>query len=116
MPENFADKENVVLVYTTFPDCTSAKHVGGELVDRGLAACVNILPGMVSIYRWRGARETSEEVVIIIKTRAGRADEVVSEVERLHPYDTPAIVTLAASGGSQGYADWIREMTAPKLE
>ncbi len=101
-----------VLVYTTFPDITSAKRVGGELVDRGLAACVNILPEMVSIYKWEGARETSEEVVAIIKTRQAKTAAVVGEVERLHPYDTPAVLTFPASGGSQAYIDWIRKMSS----
>ena len=105
-------EENASLVYTTFPDITSAKRIGGELVDRGLAACINILPGMVSIYQWEGARETSEEVVVIIKTRQGRAEEVVGEVERLHPYDTPAVLTFVANGGSRAYIDWIRAMSS----
>lgn len=105
-------EENAVLVYTTFPDITSAKRIGGELVDRRLAACINILPGMVSIYQWEGARETSEEVVAIIKTQEGRVEEVIAEIERLHPYDTPAVLTFPASGGSSAYIDWIRSMTA----
>ncbi|KUO67243.1 MAG: hypothetical protein APF80_07115 [Alphaproteobacteria bacterium BRH_c36] len=114
MPDNPQDKENVVLVYTTFPDSTSAKQVGGELVGQGIAACVNILPGMVSLYCWQGVPETGEEVVMIIKTRAGRVDDLVREVERRHPYETPAILTFAANGGSQAYIDWIRQMTSPK--
>ncbi|MBU1212378.1 MAG: divalent-cation tolerance protein CutA [Alphaproteobacteria bacterium] len=112
--DNPQDNDNVVLVYTTFPDSTSAKQVGGELVGQGLAACVNILPGMVSLYRWQGVLETSDEVVMIIKTRAGRVDDLVREVERRHPYDTPAVLTFAASGGSPAYIDWIRQMTTPQ--
>jgi len=104
-------EENACLVYTTFPDMASAKRVGGELVDRRLVACTNILPGMISIYQWEGAREMSEEVVVIFKTREGRVGEVVSEIERLHPYDTPAVLTFPASGGSAGYIAWIHEMS-----
>lgn len=108
------EKDNAVLVYTTFPDMTSAKRIGGELVDRGLAACVNILPGMVSVYRWEGARETAEEVVVIFKTREARAGEAVAEIERLHPYEVPAVLTFTVDGGSKGYIAWIREMTSPE--
>ncbi len=102
------------IVYTTFPDFQSAKRVGGELVERHHAACVNILNGMTSVYRWEGKLETGEEVVMIIKTTAARVDEVIAEVEKLHPYDTPAVLSWQATGGSQGYIDWIGEMTSAK--
>lgn len=100
-----------IMVYTTFPDFTSAKRVGGELVEKQWAACVNILGGMTSVYRWEGKLETSEEVVMIIKTTAARADGVVAEVEKLHPYDTPAVLSWQATGGSRAFIDWIGEMT-----
>lgn len=103
--------DNAILVYTTFPDMTSAKRIGGELVERGLAACVNILPGMVSVYKWEGKQETSEEVVVIFKTREACAEEAVGEIERLHPYDVPAVLAFRVDGGSQDYIAWIREMT-----
>lgn len=106
-----SENESVVLVYTTFPDMAAAKRIGGELVDRGLAACINILPGMVSIYIWENARETSEEVVVIFKTRHARTNELIAEIERQHPYDTPAILTFEASGGAKSYLEWICEMT-----
>lgn len=105
-------EDTPVLVYTTFPDITSAKSIGGELVDRQLAACVNILPGMVSVYRWEGARETSEEVVMIIKTRSALAGDVTREVEARHPYDTPAVLVFETIGGSAPYMDWIAAMTS----
>ncbi|MEQ8823658.1 MAG: divalent-cation tolerance protein CutA [Filomicrobium sp.] len=100
------------LVYTTFPEIASAKRVGGQLVEAGLAACVNIQGGMTSIYRWEGKLETSEEVVMIIKTSSSCTDEVIKTVEQLHPYDTPAVLAWPATGGSDGYVDWIHEMTA----
>ncbi|MBU2581170.1 MAG: divalent-cation tolerance protein CutA [Alphaproteobacteria bacterium] len=103
--------DNAVLVYTTFPDITSAKRIGGELVDRGLVACVNIIPAMVSIYRWEGKLEQSDEVVAIFKTREARTEDVVREIEQFHPYDVPAVLTFKADGGSAGYLSWIREMT-----
>lgn len=102
------------IVYTTFPDFQSAKQVGGELVEQHYAACVNILKGMTSVYRWEGKLETGEEAVMIIKTTATCVDEVIAMVEKLHPYETPAVLSWPATGGSQGYMDWIGEMTAPK--
>lgn len=111
-----AGEDGAVLVYTTFPDLASAKRIGGELVDRGLAACINILPGMLSIYHWEGVRETSEEVVVIFKTRPQRVDEVIGEVERMHPYDTPAVLTFPASGGSKAYIEWICKMSSASDE
>ena len=101
-----------IMVYTTFPDFTSAKRIGGELVENRKAACVNILNGMTSVYSWEGKLETSEEVVMIVKTTSARADEVVAMVEELHPYDTPAILSWPVNGGSKGFIDWIAEMTA----
>ncbi len=100
-----------LMVYTTFPDITSAKRVGGELVDMGLVACVNILPGMVSIYSWEGKRETADEVVMIVKTQKTLADSVIREVTQRHPYDTPAVLSWEITGGAQAYIDWIEEMT-----
>ena len=101
-----------IIVYTTWPDISSAKRIAGEIVGMRLAACVNITPGMISVYRWQGQQETSEEVVMIIKTRAAQLEAVVSEVEARHPYDTPAIVSWPATGGSAAYADWIAQMTS----
>ena len=108
-----SEQETPVLVYTTFPDISSAKRIGGALVERRLAACVNILPGMLSIYRWEGALETSEEVVMIIKTSSAAAGDVIREVESLHPYETPAVLKIETNGGSRSYLDWIIAMTAP---
>ena len=74
------ENDKAVLVYTTFPSLEAAEEIGTALVDAGLAACVNILPGMVSIYVWNGARNRDTEVVMIIKTRAALAERVQHEV------------------------------------
>lgn len=96
-----------VLVYTTYPSLVEAEEAGGLLVEQGLAACVNILPGMRSIYRWQGKIERAEEVVMIVKTREGQKEAVAREVKRGHAYDTPAILFLPADGGDPTYIDWI---------
>src|SRR5262245_23386117 len=81
-----------VLVYSTFPSAAEAERVGSVLVDRGLAACVNIFGGMTAIYVWEGKRQRENEAAMIIKTRAGLADEVISETRKIHPYSNPALV------------------------
>ena len=96
-----------VLVYTTFARLDDAKRVGEVLVAARLAACVNIFPGMISIYEWQGARETADEVAMIIKTRRSLADAVLAETKRLHPYELPALLVLPTEGGSDEYCGWI---------
>jgi periplasmic divalent cation tolerance protein len=86
--------ERIVFVYTTYPSIVEAETAGRALVERKLAACVNILPGMISIYRWQGAVERGEEAVMIIKTRAALAEEVRAAVKEMHSYTTPAILVL----------------------
>jgi periplasmic divalent cation tolerance protein len=104
-----------VAVYVTFPDMAAAEAIGGEIVEAGLAACINILPQMRSIYRWKGGISRDDEVVGIFKTRQGRADEVVAAIEARHPYETPAIVVLPIAGGGSRYLAWIVDETAPAL-
>ena len=106
------DREDVVLVYSTFPDDTAARRLGGELVRRRYVACVNLIPGMRSIYRWRGEIAEDDEVVMIAKTRAGRAAEVVRAITEGHPYETPAVMVLPTVGGSSDYIGWILQETA----
>jgi periplasmic divalent cation tolerance protein len=105
------ENDKPVFIYSTFPTAESAEAAGGALVDRGLAACVNILPGMTSIYRWDGKRQRESEVVMIIKTVAGCAEEAIGEARRQHPYTNPALVVVPLAGGSADFLDWIREQT-----
>jgi periplasmic divalent cation tolerance protein len=96
-----------VLIYTTFPSVDDARRTGEALVAARLAACVNMFPGMISIFEWKGAREHASEVAMIIKTRAGLADQVMAETKRRHPYELPALLVLQTDGGSAEYCDWI---------
>jgi len=105
--------ERAVFVYTTYPSLVEAEKAGQSLVDSRLAACVNILPGMVSIYRWQGAVERAEEVVMIVKTRASLAEAVRAAVKAAHPYDTPAIVVLPVESVDERYFAWILAETGP---
>lgn len=101
------ENDKPVLIYSTFPDADCAQKVGADLVSRGLSACVNILPGMTSIYRWRGEVTTALEVVMLIKTRSGLVDGAVSAVREQHPYETAAILVVPVAGGSEPYLAWI---------
>ena len=100
-----------VLIYTTFPSLEEAKRVGDALVGARLAACINMFPGMVSIYEWKGAREVADEVAMIIKTRASLTEVVLEETKRLHPYELPALLVLPTDGGSAEYCGWILRET-----
>ena len=100
------------LVYTTYPSLVEAEKAGHSLVEAGLAACVNILPEMVSIFRWKGQLERGGEVVMIIKTRASLQNRVAATVRETHPFATPAIVFLPTAGGDKDYVSWIMEETA----
>ena len=102
--------ERMVLVYTTYPSIVEAEKAGRVLVERRLAACVNILPGMVSIYRWEGALERADEAVM---TRAALADAVSSAVKEMHPYETPAILVIPLEKVDPQYLAWMTAETTP---
>jgi periplasmic divalent cation tolerance protein len=105
------NNERAVFVYTTYPSIVEAERTGRELVEGRLCACVNILPGTVSLYRWQGAIERGDEVVMIIKTRAALAEAVRSAVRRMHPYTTPAILVLPIESVDPDYNSWIMAET-----
>src|SRR5215211_7930398 len=102
-----ASMERVVLVYTTYPSLVEAEKAGSAIVAQRLAACVNILPGMISHYWWQGKIERGEEIVMIVKTRAALAEAVGNAVKDSHSYTTPAIAVLPVTGGDSAYLGWI---------
>ena len=99
--------DRAVLVYTTYPSIVEAERAGRAIVEKRLAACVNILPGMVSHYWWQGAIERAEEVVMIFKTRASLAENVRAAVKETHSYDTPAIMVVPVEQVDADYHAWI---------
>ncbi len=106
--------EAAVIVYATFASLAEAEAIAGELVAMHLAACVNLIPGMRSVYRWQGLVEHGEEVVAIIKTRAALAERVVGLVRVLHSYTNPALVVVPTAGGSADFLAWITGETGPQ--
>ena len=101
--------ERAVLVYTTWPSIVEAERAGRAIVEKRLAACVNILPGMISHYWWEGTIERAEEAVMLVKTRASLAEVVRQAVKELHSYTTPAIMVLPAESVDADYYRWIVE-------
>jgi periplasmic divalent cation tolerance protein len=100
-------RDEPVLLYTTYPSLVEAEKSGLKIVEAGFAACVNIVPAMRSIYRWKGVVEAADEVVMFVKTRASLAERVTAALRENHSYETPAILVLPVSGGNQSFIDWI---------
>jgi periplasmic divalent cation tolerance protein len=94
-------------VYITTSGVEEAERIGSVLVEERLAACVNILPGMKSIYWWEGAMETSQEAVLIAKTNDERLQALIDKASEIHSYDCPAIVALPIERGYDPYLVWI---------
>jgi len=103
--------ERTVLVYTTWPSIVEAERAGRDIVEQRLAACVNIMPGMISHYWWEGKVERAEEVVMIVKTRAALAEAVREAVKGLHSYETPAIMVMPVESVDADYYRWIVQET-----
>jgi periplasmic divalent cation tolerance protein len=103
--------DDIVLIYATAPDQSTAEKIAGALLDQRLIACANILPGMMSLYRWDGRIAQDREVVLILKTRAALAERAIDAGRAVHPYAVPAFVVLPASGGHPAFLDWVRTET-----
>jgi periplasmic divalent cation tolerance protein len=102
---------DVAVVLTTAPDRATAERIVSQLVDERLVACGNLLEGMTSIYRWRGAVETTPELLVLLKTRRARVEDVFRRVGELHPYEVPELLVLPAAAVSSAYSRWVREET-----
>jgi periplasmic divalent cation tolerance protein len=101
-----------VVVLTTVGRSTDSHTLASTLVTERLAACVNVLGEMDSIYRWQGAVETERERQIIIKTTAERLPMLQARVHELHPYEVPEFVVVPVVGGTEKYLNWLRESTS----
>ena len=101
----------LVFVYMTAGSRVEAERIGRTLVEERLAACVNILGGMTSVYHWQGAVETAEETVVIAKTRAALFDRLTERVKELHSYDVPCVVELPIGRGNPDYLGWLWDET-----
>jgi periplasmic divalent cation tolerance protein len=102
------ESSSFVIVLSTFPADQDPIPLATALVDEHLAACVNVLPPMRSIYRWEGKVEQASEHQLVIKTRAERVEAVKARLASLHPYDVPEVLVLSIAGGADSYLQWIQ--------
>lgn len=110
MPE----ENEVVFVYSTFPDRAASERVGRALVEARLAACVNIFAPMTSIYEWEGKLEVANEFAVFIKTRRELAARAIETARPLHPYSVPCFLVLPIADGNDDYLAWVRVQTVEK--
>ena len=101
----------VLLCFCSCPDSETAQRIADVLVDERLAACVNVLPGMRSVYRWHGAIEHADEVLLLIKTTRAQFEPLLARVASLHPYELPELVAVEVAAGLPAYLDWVLEQT-----
>ena len=102
---------DAVVALVTAPDADTAARIGRAFVEEGLAACVNVVPGLRSIYRWEGKIEDEAEVLMIVKTRRPLLDRLEARLVGLHPYETPELLALPVEGGARRYLDWLSAST-----
>ncbi|MYZ47853.1 divalent-cation tolerance protein CutA [Propylenella binzhouense] len=102
------------LLYMPCPDADTAKRIGRAAVEARLAGCANILPSMTAIYEWEGAVEEAGECVLLLKTSASAAARLRVLVEREHPYEIPAVLTLPLEDANASYAAWLRQRIGPE--
>lgn len=99
-------------VRVTTPDAASAHRIARLLVEERLAACVQVLPGVTSVYRWEGAVETAAEHLLLVKTDAGHFDDIRERVRAEHPYDTPEVLAVPVAAVDERYAAWLDDALA----
>ena len=103
---------SVVSVYAVFADDEEAERIGRAVIEERLAACINILPGVRSIYRWKGKIEGADEAAAILKTSHDRANALIARIAALHSYDVPCIVTWPVDKVLGSYAAWVDDSTS----
>ena len=102
-----------LIALCTVPDRQTADRIAETLVEERLAACVNIVPGLTSVYRWQGEVSRDDELLLVIKTVGGQFSTLEAAIHRLHPYELPEIVAVPIVTGSSRYLAWITDNTGP---
>ena len=101
-----------IVVLCTCPEGEPAERVARALVEEGLAACVNRIPGVLSNFRWEGRVEEDRETLLLVKSTAACLDALRARIVALHPYELPEVVAVPVSGGLEAYLDWVRSSVA----
>jgi|SRR5579859_1314690 len=102
-------KSQACVILTSAGDAATARRIAKGLLAARVAACVNVVPGVESHYRWKGKTESAREILLIIKTTAAHAKAVESKIKSLHTYELPECVVIPISGGSKNYLQWLFE-------
>ena len=102
---------SVLVCLCTCPDPNTAARIADTLVAERLAACVNLLPGLRSVYRWQEKVEHADEMLLLIKTTADRLQALQQRILALHPYELPEVIAVEAAGGLPAYLDWVAQQT-----
>jgi periplasmic divalent cation tolerance protein len=105
---------SISLCFCTCPDAATAERIAATLVEERLAACVSIVPGLRSVYRWKGAVERADEVLLLAKTRPDRYPALQDRVQALHPYELPELVSVETVSGLPAYLQWVAAQTRPE--
>lgn len=106
--------EDALLVFSTFPDAEGARRVVKSLIEERFAACGNLVPGVESIYRWKGAVESAQEILVVLKTTTDRYQLLEERLRQLHPYEVPEVIATRVQTGSWPYLQWLSESCAPE--
>ncbi|TLX22989.1 divalent-cation tolerance protein CutA [Thermomonas fusca] len=104
---------DVLICFCSCPDTTTAGRIAEALVEERLAACVNLLPGLQSVYRWRGKLQRDAEVLLLIKTTRARYPALQARLPQLHPYELPELLAVESAAGLPAYLQWVVESTRP---
>ena len=102
----------VSLVVSTAPDLATGERIVRQLVEERLIACGNLVPGVASLFRWKGEVQREDEVLILMKTRTESLDRLFGRVAELHPYEVPELLSFVVGKGSPAYCGWVVEETA----
>ena len=105
-----------VVALTTLPADFDAAPLAQDLVAAGLAACINIVPGVTSIYTWKGVPQIDREQQLIIKTTDDLTTALWEAIKARHRYDTPEFLVMPVVGGSEEYVDWVADVVGPRKE
>ena len=106
--ENLSNHDDVLVIFCTVPDAATGERIAQHLVEYRLAACVNVIPGIISVYRWQGRVETGSEALMKIKATAGSYRKIETAIRSQHPYELPEIIAVPVSEGLADYLDWVR--------
>ncbi|HPC43458.1 MAG TPA: divalent-cation tolerance protein CutA [Spirochaetota bacterium] len=103
--------ESFIIIFCTVPSQETGMKIADDLVSGEYAACVNIVPGLTSIYRWKGDICKDNELLLIIKSRKSLCNDIIFRIKALHPYEVPEIISCDISGGSKSYLQWLSDST-----